>query len=97
MTKNTRIWIRGLAAALIGGGSSAVTATVSASLIAPGTFNVGSQLHNFLTLAGATFIIGGLLHTASYLAQSPIPQEETTITTTTTITAPAANATGAGK
>jgi hypothetical protein len=97
MTKNTRIWIRGLAAALIGGGSSAVTATVSASLIAPGTFNVGSQLHNFLTLAGATFIIGGLLHTAGYLSQSPIPQEETTITTTTTITAPAANATGAGK
>lgn len=67
------IWIRGVIAAFIAGGASAVTATVAASYIAPDRFNTGNQLHNFLALAGATFVIQGAIGAFAYLSKSPLP------------------------
>lgn len=74
--KNPGAWLYGLAAAFIGGGSSAVVATLTASFIAPDQFNVGAQLGNFLKLAGATFVVSGVFHAFSYLKQSPLPPIE---------------------
>jgi hypothetical protein len=77
--KDPAVWIYGLIAAFIGGGSSAVASTLTASFIAPDKFNVGAQLGNFLKLAGATFVVSGVFHAFSYLKQSPLPpiEEET--------------------
>jgi len=72
---NWKHWFYGLIAAFIGGGAGAVTSTVTASLIAPDKFNLGTQLHNFLLLAGVTFVVNGLLSAMAYLKQSPLPRK----------------------
>lgn len=66
-------WLYGLVSAAIGGGASAVTATVTASMIAPDKFNLGGELHNVLLLAGATFGLSGFLSAMAFLAKSPLP------------------------
>lgn len=76
MANTVKLWLHGLVAAVIGGGASAVTASVSASLIAPDKFNLSGQLVNFFELAGISFIINGFLSAMAYLKQSPIPSEE---------------------
>jgi len=75
MTQSTQQWIHGLAAAAIGGGASAVTATVTASMLAPDKFNLAGQLHNFMELAVITFLMNGFLSAMAYLKQSPLPPE----------------------
>ncbi len=70
-----RHWLYGLIAAVISGGSSAVTACFSVNLIAPDKFNLGNQLLNFIELAAVTFVINGMLGAFLYLKQSPIPPE----------------------
>lgn len=72
--RKIEIWVYGIVAAFVGGGASAVTATVTASMIAPEKFNIHEQLGNFLTLAGFTFLVNGILSTAAYLKQSPLPK-----------------------
>jgi hypothetical protein len=69
-------WFYGLGAAFIGGGAAAVTASISAVVIAPDAFNLGNQLGNFFKLAGATFLISGFLQAMGYLKQSPLPTDE---------------------
>lgn len=66
------LWIRGLAAAFISGGASGVTGGVTASMIAPDAFNLGSQLKHTLTLIGVTFLVSGILGVCAYLAHSPL-------------------------
>ena len=63
-----RIWVRGLAAAFIGGGAGAVTATVSVVVIEPQT-----SIHHLLILGATTFVMNGLLGIMFYLKQSPLP------------------------
>jgi hypothetical protein len=70
-------WSYGLGAAFIGGGSGAVTATVTASLLAPDQFNLSKQLTHFIELASITFFVNGYLASMNYLKQSPLPPEET--------------------
>lgn len=80
-------WIYGLLNAFVGGGAGAVTSAFTASVIAPGVFNLGAGLHNTLQLIGATFAINGLLSAFFYLKQSPLPAiVETTSTTKTSTT-----------
>jgi hypothetical protein len=80
--KQTRLWLHGLVAAIIGGGAGAVTATFTASLFAPNEFNLGGQLVKFVELAGTTFLVNSILSACFYLKQSPVPPEADTVTIT---------------
>lgn len=69
---NTRVWIEGLVAALIGGAANAITVIV----VDPLNFNLGEGLGKLLQVVA----VGGLVAAAAFLKQSPIPkakQEET--------------------
>jgi hypothetical protein len=66
------IWIRGLAAAFISGGASGVTGGITASVIAPDSFNLTSQLKHTLALIGITFLVSGIVGVCAYLARSPL-------------------------
>ena len=74
MKQLTHIWLHKLVSATIGGGASAVTATFTASWIAPDKFGVG-HLSNFFLLAGSCFLVNGFLTAMAYLAKSPLPEE----------------------
>lgn len=62
---NWKPWLHGLGSAFIGGGASAV----SASIIDPATFNIGDGFGNMLSL----WAVNGLVGAAFYLKQSPLP------------------------
>lgn len=66
-------WLYGLFAALIGGGASAVTSAVTASMIAPDTFNLAGGMSKTLSLIGVTFALNGVLNMFFYLKQQPLP------------------------
>lgn len=73
------IWVYGLVAAVIGGGSSAITSGFVVSSIDPKDFAFFSL--NTLKLMGMVFLVGGVLNGASYLKQNSLPQ----ITTVTKV------------
>ncbi|MDE2103447.1 MAG: hypothetical protein KGL39_39765 [Patescibacteria group bacterium] len=77
MGNKTRLWIKKLIAAVIGGGSSSVTATITVTALDPAKFNPIQELRNFLVLAGATFTVGAVTHLFMYLSQSPVPEDDT--------------------
>ena len=74
--KNPLVWLHGLLAAFINGGSSAVVAAFTATMISPETFNAGAGLTNVLKMAGGVFVASGAMGAASYLKQSPLPTIE---------------------
>ena len=76
MKLNWGAWVLGLVAAVIQGGSNAVVASVAVNMIAPDKFNLTGQLHNFLLLAGVTFVMSGGMGFFSYLAKHPTPDRE---------------------
>lgn len=78
-------WLHGLVAAFIAGGASAITTGIAAPAINPQAFNFGAQLGPLAKLAGALFIVNGVLAAAAYLKQSPIPPETITTVKTTSI------------
>lgn len=69
------IWLHGLLAAFIGGGSGAVSAGFSVSMVDPDHFNTGNGLHQLVHTMWLTFIVSGLLTTFAYLKQSPVPRQ----------------------
>ena len=62
---NSRAWLEGLVAALIGGGANAVTVIV----VDPLAFNLGEGLPKLLQVVA----VGAIVAAAAYLKQSPIP------------------------
>ena len=68
-------WLHGLISAFIGGGAAAVSASVSASLIAPETFNFHGGIWHLLEIILGTFGVNGILTACAYLKQSPLPDE----------------------
>lgn len=87
MTQNTKTWLHGLFAALIGGGAGAVSSGIAIQFVSP-----QSALHT-LELMGAAFVTSGLLAAFGYLKQSPLPTEtlqvtEQTIKTSTVTVTP---------
>lgn len=62
-------WLKGLLAAFIGAAANGVTA----SAIAPESFNLGAQWKNTLMFAGAS----GVFAAAGYLKKSPLPEMKT--------------------
>jgi hypothetical protein len=67
------IWLRGLIAAFVGGGSGSVTTGLASMGIDPEHFNLNSGLHHILDLMAAVFLINGLVSACLFLKQSPIP------------------------
>jgi hypothetical protein len=67
------IWVRGLLAAFVGGGSGSVTTGLASMGIDPEHFNLNAGLHHMLNLMGAVFLINGLVSVCLFLKQSPIP------------------------
>lgn len=80
MRTRVRHWLHGLVAAFIGGGAAAFTATISANIIKPDSFNLTSSLHATLELIGCCFLVNGILNTFFYLKQSPLPPEPDEVT-----------------
>ena len=81
-------WLRGIFAALIGGGAGGATNGFAANLVTPDTVNLGVGLHKFLAIVGISFAMNGILSMMFYLKQSPVPTVlvETKETTKTEIT-----------
>ena len=72
-------WLYGLGSGVIGGGSGAVVAGLSAMLLAPQEFNVTSWhgVIKALSMMTACFVINGFIAMFFYLKQSPLPPVET--------------------
>lgn len=62
-----RLWIKGLAAAAIGGAAN----SVSVIIVDPVTFNLQEGSEKVLTVAAVSAIVSA----AMYLKQSPLPEE----------------------
>lgn len=65
-------WFYGLMAAIVSGGSSSVTAAVSAGFLDPEKFNLTHPMAT-IKLMMAVFILNALLGMFLYLKQSPMP------------------------
>lgn len=66
-------WVNGLVGGFIGGGSSAVVSSFTASVLAPDQFNTGAQRDALLTLMGTTFVVSGIVSALLFLKQHPLP------------------------
>jgi len=86
MNSNTKIWLHGLGAALIGGGATSVVSAFGASMIDSAKFNLQSAhgVASTFGLMGITFLCGGILNTMFYLKQSPLPVVQVSVTKTET-------------
>lgn len=71
-----RVWIKGLVAATVAGAASALSAGISANVLAPETFNMNGGLMMMLKLAAMSAALNGLLGAAMYLKQSPVPADD---------------------
>lgn len=72
--KNPIMWLRGLLAAFIGGGASAIASGFIAVAQTPTEYNLHGGLDNLLRMIGGTFLVTGILTAASYLQKSPLPE-----------------------
>lgn len=70
-------WARGLIAAFISGGSSAVTSAFAVNVVLPGQLGVGK----FFFVAGSVFTISGALQFFGYLSTRPLPPMKEVATT----------------
>lgn len=68
-----RQWLRSLVAAIVGGGSSAVSSGIATIVIAPEKFSPTTQLKSFSELIATTFLIGAASHLFAFLQKSPVP------------------------
>ena len=71
-------WFRGLMAAFIGGGASAVSAGFVVSAKDPAHYALGSA--NFFQVAGSVFLVSGTINAAAFLRTKPIPDMKTVTT-----------------
>lgn len=79
--KNPLIWMRGLLAAFIGGGASAVASGFIAVAQTPKEYNLNDGLTNLLVMIGGTFLVSGIIASSAYLQRSPLPELEEKDTT----------------
>lgn len=68
------MWLRGLVAAFINGGATAIVAGPVAAMLAPTELNLNEGLSKLLTLIGTIFFASGVMGAASYLKSSPLPE-----------------------
>jgi len=72
MTKNTKVWVRGLIATIVNGFASGVVLLVAD----PVAFNLGEGFHKL----AATSAVFALLGLANYLKQHPLPDDDDIVT-----------------
>ena len=68
-----QVWLRGLAAAFIGGGSGSVTTGLTSMGVDPEHFNLGPGLRHTMELMAVVFLMNGIMSVFLYLKQSPLP------------------------
>ena len=73
-------WVRGLVAAFISGGASAVTSGIVVSVKDPDHY--APMTHNFFELVGAVFVMSGIVSAMAFLRNKPLPEVKTVTTTT---------------
>lgn len=69
------VWLKGLIGAGISGTAVAISSGISASVIAPDTFNLENGLYNLLKMIAITAIVSFVASVAKYLAQKPLPED----------------------
>jgi hypothetical protein len=79
MTERTRKWVKGIIAAFVGGGASAITSGITGMGFAPDKFNLSDLkgTGSLLGLMAANFLVSGILSVTFYLRQSPVPPDST--------------------
>lgn len=83
-------WIRGIFAAFIGGGATAVSGAFALALNDPKDFN--TQTGMFWNTIITMFLISGVINLMMFLRTKPVPEYKTVTTTTTETTRKAAPA-----
>jgi hypothetical protein len=73
-------WFRGIIAGFVGGGSGAISSGVVLSLIDSDHFNAAHP-GKVLEIMGGMFLVNGILTTAAFLHQNPVPALVTETTT----------------
>lgn len=75
MSRNTKLWLHGLGAALIGGGSGAVSAVFGVNLIDPKDWNLNSLagFGHMCSLMAVVFVINGAITAFAWLSKNPVP------------------------
>lgn len=76
MKLNWQIWLYGLVSGFIGGGASAVTASLVLPAVDGKDFNFTTGLHSLAIVVGALFVVHGVITAMAYLAKSPLPSIE---------------------
>lgn len=79
-------WVRGILAAFIGGGASAVTSGMVVSLSDPKDYAIGSA--KFFSLVGAVFVMSGFMNAMAFLRTKPLPEMKKVERTVATTEAP---------
>ena len=76
MKRTWSVWLKGLAAAFISGGSSSLATGIGAMSLAPETFNMNGGLMMTVKLMAICAAFNAVLGAAMYLKQSPVPPDE---------------------
>lgn len=74
-TKRFEIWLKGLLAAAISGGSGGVLTGLAAVGIDPAHFNLQTGIGATLRIGLAAAAINAIIGVAAYLQKSPLPEE----------------------
>ena len=75
-TKRFEIWLKGLLAAAISGGSGGVLTGLAAVGIDPTHFNLQTGIGATLRIGLAAAVINAIIGVAAYLQKSPLPSED---------------------
>lgn len=75
-TKRFEIWLKGLLAAAISGGSGGVLTGLAAVGIDPAHFNLQTGIGATLRIGLAAAAINAIIGVAAYLQKSPLPSED---------------------
>lgn len=75
-TKRIEIWLKGLLAAAISGGSGGVLTGLAAVGIDPAHFNLQTGIGATLRIGLAAAAINAVIGVAAYLQKSPLPSED---------------------
>lgn len=73
------VWLKGIIAAFVGGGASAIISGLTSMGMASDKFNLTSTegFWRLVGLMGANFFLNGIISIAFFLKQSPVPPEST--------------------
>ena len=68
-------WLYGLVSGFIGGGAGSISAGFAGIYTDPTHFSPEHGARHLFVLMGITFLASGIMTSAAYLKQSPLPQQ----------------------